>query len=354
LNELYRRLLEFTHDGVYRYTLDEGVVLFANQGLVDILDLDDGPARVVGRPLRDLLIYTAKEGAVRNALDETGEIHNFEYHFKTLKGEDKWVLHDSFIVNDPDTGQRIVEAIVKDITYRKQAERALVVEKERLARSEKLVALGKLAGGVSHDLRNPLSAIANGAYFLKMAVESEDAAVNDTIEIIDQEVARAEEIISSMLDFRPPRQPERRPTDLCQVVRDVLGRAEIPEGIEVDIGCEMSAATVSADAGQLDRAFSNIITNAIQAMPEGGRLTIRCESSGPDLVAVSFSDTGVGIAHEDQAMLFEPLFTTKQSGIGFGLAVVKTVIEGHEGCIDVKSRPGEGSQFRVYLPLGGR
>lgn len=132
MQDLYRRLMEFTRDGVYRYAFDDGRILLANQGLVDILDLDGKPEDLAGRFLKDVLIYTDKEGAVRHALEERGEIRGFEYHFKTLKGEDRWVIHDSLLISVPGTRQRIVEAIVKDITERKMAEQRLAAEKERL------------------------------------------------------------------------------------------------------------------------------------------------------------------------------------------------------------------------------
>jgi PAS domain S-box-containing protein len=132
MQDLYRRLMEFTRDGVYRYTFDEGKILLANQGLVNILDLDCKPEDLVGTYLKDALIYTDKEGSVRHALEEHGEIRGFEYHFKTLKGEDRWVIHDSLLTTHPDTKQRIVEAIVKDITERKRAEQELAAKEERL------------------------------------------------------------------------------------------------------------------------------------------------------------------------------------------------------------------------------
>ena len=128
MNDLYQRLLEFTRDGVYRYTFADGRLLTANRGLLEILDLDGEPEQIVGRPLHDLLIYTEREGSVRQAMESHGEIRDFEYHFKTLKGSDRWVLHNSRLVDDPQLGERVVEAIVRDITARKQAE----LELERL------------------------------------------------------------------------------------------------------------------------------------------------------------------------------------------------------------------------------
>jgi len=128
---LYKRLLAFTRDGVIRYTFDDGRILMANQGYVDVLDLDCAPEDLRGKYLTDVFEYTEKKGTIRHSLEQQGEIHGFEYHFRTLKGEDKWVLHDSFIVSDPETGKRVVEAIVKDITFRKRTEARLRDSEEK-------------------------------------------------------------------------------------------------------------------------------------------------------------------------------------------------------------------------------
>jgi PAS domain S-box-containing protein len=145
MNDLIARLLSFTGDGVYRYAFDDGSILLANQGLLRILDLEGSPESLIGRCLGDLMVYTEKEGTVRKALTEKGEIHNFLYHFKTLKGEDRWVLHDSFIVKDPVTGRNLVEAIVKDITSHQKDEAALAAEKERLAVTLRSIGDGVIA-----------------------------------------------------------------------------------------------------------------------------------------------------------------------------------------------------------------
>ncbi|MDD5628312.1 MAG: PAS domain S-box protein [Elusimicrobia bacterium] len=130
--QLFSRLLDFTRDGVYRYTFEEGRILFANSGFVRILDLDFPPGQVAGKLLKDLLVYTEEPGTVRQHADAKGEIHDFEYHFKTLKGADRWVWHDSFISTDPKTGQKVVEAYVRDITEHKRSESALRDSEERL------------------------------------------------------------------------------------------------------------------------------------------------------------------------------------------------------------------------------
>jgi len=130
--ELYERLLKFTRDGVYRYQFSDGKILFANQGLVDILDFPGSPDDLRGKLLKEVLRYTEKEGSIRDLLEKNGEIHGFEYHFKTLSGKDKWVSHDSFLIDCATTRQKVAEAVVKDITERKIAEQILQKEKEQL------------------------------------------------------------------------------------------------------------------------------------------------------------------------------------------------------------------------------
>ncbi len=128
MEKLFERLMEFTGDGVSRFTFDDGILLFTNKGYLDILDLDCTPEEVIGKPLREFFIRTEEEGALRNVLAEKGEVHGYLYHFKTLKGEKKWVIHDAFVTEDPSTGAKVVDTIVKDVTGRMLAEEALARE----------------------------------------------------------------------------------------------------------------------------------------------------------------------------------------------------------------------------------
>ena len=238
-------------------------------------------------------------------------------------------------------------AYIRDITERKQMQ-------EALARQEKLAVLGQLAGGVSHELRNPLGAIKNATYFLGMALEQPEPEVKETLEILDREVTTSEHIISSLLDFVCPRPPMRRKVDINDVVQEALSRITVPENIEVVSYLDETLPMIVADPDQLSQVFGNITLNAIQAMLEGGQLVIKSTVSGPEWVAVSLADTGIGISEENLGKLFEPLITSKAKGIGLGLTLVKTLVEKHGGTIAVKSEVGKGSTFTVRLPVGGK
>ncbi len=230
--------------------------------------------------------------------------------------------------------------------------RELSETQQQLVRSERLAALGELAGGVSHELRNPLGAIKNAAYFLKMTLDQSDSEVRETLGILEQEANTAEGIITSLLDYARARPPTRRKVNVNEIVRQALSRAEIPGSITVVDNLDNSLPPLMADPAQLLQAFSNIILNAVEAMPDGGQLTLRSEAQRDDRTAVSFADDGVGIAPEDRDKLFEPLFTSRAKGIGLGLSITRTLVEGHGGSVEVESAIGRGSKFTVLLPTG--
>ena len=265
-----------------------------------------------------------------------------------------------------------VVLIFRDMTEKRQAEEVLkeysehleeLVEErtsellevqEELVRKEKLTVLGQLAGGMGHELRNPLGAIKNAAYFLNMALEEPEPEVKETLEILEKEVGISERIISSLLDFARPKPPTRRKVSVNDVVQDSLSRLPLPENVKVVSQLEEALPSLLADPDQLGQIFGNIIHNAIQAMSHGGQLTIESATPAPEWVSVSFTDTGVGISEEKLGEVFEPLFTTKAKGIGLGLALTKTLVEGHGGSIEVQSKAGKGSTFTVRLPMGGK
>jgi len=222
---------------------------------------------------------------------------------------------------------------------------------EQLVRKEKLAVLGQLAGGVSHELRNPLGAIKNAAYFLNMALEDPEPDVEETLEILEKEVETSEKIIWSLLDFARPNPLSLREVDVNGIVEEALSRVTVPENVQVVNQLNESLPTILADPDQIGQVFGNIIINAVQAMPDGGQLTLESEIDGQDGVAISISDTGGGISKENLDKVFEPLFTTKARGIGLGLAVTNALARRHGGAIEVRSEVDKGSTFTIKLPV---
>ncbi len=226
--------------------------------------------------------------------------------------------------------------------------RALETAQEELVRKERLAILGQLAGGVSHELRNPLGVMKNSVYYLKMVLP-EDERVRKHLGIMEREVTTATRIVSDLLDFARTKPPSQAPTDLSEVVREVLDRTPLAENVEVVARLAPDLPPISVDALQVQQVLGNLITNGAQAMPEGGTLTIETtRTEGGARVAVS--DTGVGIPPENLEKIFQPLFTTKAKGIGLGLAVAQGLAESNGGTISVESTVGRGSRFLVVFP----
>jgi len=226
---------------------------------------------------------------------------------------------------------------------------------EQLIRSEKLAAIGKLAGGVGHELRNPLGAIKNAAYYIKGKVTNSELAkreprIIEFLGIMDDEINSSNKIISDLLNFSRVAKPTVSPAKIRKVMEDVLSRLTVPENIEVINKVDANLPEVEIDADQIRQVFVNIATNAIQGMPEGGKLTIDARK-GDKFLEVAISDTGDGISEDVIGKIFDPLFTTRAKGIGLGLAVCKSIIERHGGAIGVESKVGEGATFTVKLPL---
>jgi len=230
---------------------------------------------------------------------------------------------------------------------------------EKLLRAERLAAIGELAAMVGNDLRNPLQSITNAAYVLrtfygslpaevKKGTDFEDA--QKMLQIIQDEVAYANKVVSELQDFANIQGPKIQDINLNSVIRDALSEVKISGKIRVITRLDEAVSRFRADPYQLRRVYSNLVSNAVDAMPEGGKLTIT-SLKRRDFVEVKVQDTGIGISKENMEKLFTPLFTTKARGLGLGLLICKNLVEGHGGSIEVESEEGKGSTFTVRLPI---
>jgi PAS domain S-box-containing protein len=224
----------------------------------------------------------------------------------------------------------------------------------QLVQRERLAALGELAAVVAHEVRNPLGVIFNSLGSLRRILRPQgDAAL--LLEIVGEEADRLNRIVADLLDFARPSEPVIRPEPLGRVVNDALAAAlaKHQEGITVERQVEEGLPPVPVDAGLIRQAVVNLVENAMQAMPGGGRVATRV-ARGPDAVLVEVEDDGPGIPEEIRARIFEPFFTTRATGTGLGLAVVKRIMDLHGGEVALRPGPRGGAIFTLRFPVAGR
>jgi signal transduction histidine kinase len=192
-----------------------------------------------------------------------------------------------------------------------------------------------------------------------MTLSAADETTREYLDIISSEVRNSTKIVSDLLDFARTRPAEREKIAVSELVAQSLEKRPPPENVEVVTEIASDLPPVFVDPRQMGQVLGNLVTNAYQAMPEGGNLTISAQAAslpcgrgraGVGAVALSITDTGCGISQENLDKLFEPLFTTKARGIGLGLAVSRNLVEANGGSIEVESKEGEGSTFTVILP----
>ena len=251
-------------------------------------------------------------------------------------------------------GARLLDDVQQSNERLQRALETLRETQDQLVQAERLAAVGRLAASVAHELRNPLMVMRNALYFLDRVVSSDEEQDPDTLRRyfakLDGEIDRQNKIINDLLYFSRNRPRRLSRVDMNALVGETLLRVEMPESVTVIKDLAPDLVSISADADQIQQVLVNLVGNAVQAMPDGGTLTARTADADGEWVVFQVEDTGCGIDDEQREKLFEPFFTTKENGIGLGLSVTKSIVEGHRGEISVSSSLGEGSEFTVKLP----
>jgi two-component system NtrC family sensor kinase len=286
---------------------------------------------------------------------ETGEIERIEQETTGVDGEaHHWLVSKIPMRASEDEEVSHVIAVGEDITTRVEANRAV-------ARAEKLAAVGRLAAGVVHEINNPLATISACAEALESRLNEgafdsspEVQDLRDYLSLIRSEAFRCKSITNGLLDFSRARAGEHLPVNINEVISSaarLIMHQRRGDKIEIRIEVMEQLAPVSGDEGQLQQAVIALATNGIDAMPEGGRLTLRGRNEN-DHVLVEVGDTGVGIAPDNLTKIFDPFFTTKEigRGTGLGLAVCYGIVTEHGGRLDVQSALGSGTIFTISLP----
>ena len=287
------------------------------------------------------------------SLDKENPIRSYEHHVIGSNGDLRWHQWiDRALINEQGEVAEY-QSIGIDITEKKKTE-------EELQRRHKLESVGILAGGIAHDFNNLLAAIMNNVHLSRMYVDRESKAY-DHLENTEKALGRAGDLTQQLLTFSRGGEPVKKTTAIVEIIKEFAEFALRGSNVNCEYNLTDNLWPVEVDQSQISQVIQNLVINAKQSMPEGGTIHVRAENamfhSGTDeplqggrYVKITVHDHGIGIALEHLQKIFDPYFTTKDTGRGLGLAIAYSIIKKHEGHISVESQLGGGSTFTVYLP----
>ncbi|RMF68066.1 MAG: PAS domain-containing protein, partial [Calditrichaeota bacterium] len=340
-----KRRLQSTFDGIrdFIYQVDKDYeIVIANKAF----------ATACGTKPEDLVGKKCFEVCYQRAVP--CEVCPVAKPFSTLEPDAVEKYHNDDIVElfgypilDEQGGVDSVVVYGRNVTEKRMLEKSLI-------QSEKLATIGLLASGIAHEIRNPLNIIETARYYIEEFAEEPGPDIRAKLEIIRKNVKRASKIINNLLEFSRQSEHEREKIDLCHLISNtisLIGKELEAKNIEFSLTSEKECfAYFSVDS--LKQVVLNLIINAIQAMPGGGKLNIEIRNTGADTIDLRIADTGVGIPEEHLQQIFAPFFTTKgaNEGTGLGLYISKMIIEREGGAIKVESRVKRGTAFTLTLP----
>jgi PAS domain S-box-containing protein len=357
--EKYRSIFENSAEGIYQ-TTPLGEYISANPALARMLGFDSPEELVAARQDMGRQQYVDPElhAEFMRLMQQEGEVNNFDHQARRKDGKVIWVSENAHAIKD-EAGQILYfEGTVQDITQQRGME-------QQLRQMQKIEAIGRLAGGVAHDFNNILMAISSYAELLARKMEAQDPN-RRYVDEIDKAMNRGASLTQGLLAFSRKQLLSPRVVDLNTLIvqqTDMLKRL-IGENLELKFSPGTGLGKVKVDPGQLEQVVMNLVINSRDAMPNGGEILIKtsrsgCEEAGKrpiavvgDCVMLSVTDNGSGMDSETVSHLFEPFFTTKGQGkgTGLGLATVFGIVKQSAGYIDVQSKPGRGTTFRIYFP----
>ena len=374
-NNLSKEILEKSYSGIFLYQNNRFV--YANDELLNIIgyheeELDD----------LDLFehIHPDSRSEVKtlfnkiSAGQQNGSIDKLVFQAMRKNGKALWLqLRPSSIVYE---GQPALLGNMVEITERifwdfekeqriddylkqesRRAREALEEKdeeledlKENLNKNRKLAAIGKFSGNISHELKNPLAVIDGSARYLKRNLDNKSESVIEHLNKIRKNVKKSNNIIHNFKNLDNLDKSRFEKVELNTFIQDLLYSVSIPDSININTRLEGNNVFIKGKRNLLKIAFKNIIENAIEAMDYDGRLEIELKKADKENIRLSFIDNGRGIPEEEQDKIFQPMYTTRENGSGFGLHLVQKIIKGHEGRIEVESTPEEGTRFHIYIP----
>jgi PAS domain S-box-containing protein len=356
----YRSLVQSSVYGIYRSSL-EGRFLDVNTALITMLGYGSPEEVLLLDPEKDVFAQAEEHERLIDEFRRTGRLDGIEVKWKRKDGGTIMVRISGRAVSSADEPADVLEAIAEDVTDRRALE-------DQFRQAQKMEAVGRLAGGVAHDFNNLLMVISGYAEVILGQVDPANS-LHEKGRAIQLAADRATTLTRQLLAFSRKQLLELKVVDVNAIVEDMerLLRPLIGENIDLITILSPEAAHTRADAGQLEQVIMNLVVNAKDAMPAGGRLTLRTENIVVDdnhrrgqhfirpghYVTLQVSDTGMGMDRETQSRIFEPFFTTKEKGkgTGLGLSTVYGIVKQSGGYVMVQSELGRGTTFQIYLPL---
>ncbi len=357
----YRTIFEESKDVIFIASYQDGRFLDINRAGAELFGYVSTDELKALDPPRDLYHDPADHAVLKRMLENQGFVKDHEVAMKKNNGDPLIVLMTAVIVRDEEGAVFSYRGVFHDVTDKRRLE-------QQLAQSQKMEAIGQLAGGIAHDFNNILTAIMGYCNLLLMDIP-EDSPLKDPADHILSSSERAANLTRSLLSFSRKQVITPKPVNVNEIVLTIekLLRRLIGEDIELKTVFDREHVMVLADTGQIEQVLINLCTNARDAMPGGGVITISITSavvrhhalpdqtfSKPGAYAVvTVSDTGTGIEPRIRDKIFDPFFTTKETGkgTGLGLSIVYGIMKQHNGFITVDSDAGKGTTFKLYLPL---
>jgi len=367
-------MADSTHGAIFFKDLNSQYVVVNNKAL-ETLGLSG--QQVIGKDDAEILSDRKEAAEIikdDQSVFDTGRPREFTKCITDKEGEKYW-LHTIKLPWFDKKGNVIgLVGIVRDITERKRIEKAhikiaeaekkkaeelekiykeLQDRKEELIRSEKLAYTGRIAASVAHEVRNPLTNVSMSTQQLKRVIASKDSRAKKHIEIVERNTQRINYLITELLNCARPPKFNLRLIDMHKVLRNVLNTARIKvksQNIKIVKHFIPKPSRITIDKEQMERVFLNLVLNAIEAMPKGGKLTI-LTGIKENFFVIKFEDVGKGIPEKDIIRIFDPFFSAKNEGIGLGLTLCYGVVASHEGTIEVESEWRKGSIFTISLPI---
>ncbi|MGQ9507153.1 MAG: PAS domain S-box protein [Candidatus Bathycorpusculaceae bacterium] len=365
--ERLKRLIEYAPDAIYLNDL-QGRFLDGNKQAEALIGYKK--KELIGKSILETGIFPEKYlPKIKEAMERNirGEKYGPE-EFELIRKDGKTVFAEISAFPIISSGKIEVIGIARDITERKQLQKkleeytqrleelveqrtkALKEAQEQLIKSERLAAVGQVAAMVGHDLRNPLTGIKSAVYYLKNKLSVHmDKNIKEMLRLIEENVEYANKIISDLMEYSREIKLELREVTPKAIISETLLTVDIPRGIQI-LDLTRDSPKIKVDIDKMKRVFGNIINNAVDAMPKGGKITITSKELDGN-VEIAFTDTGAGIRKDVLEKIWTPFFTTKSKGMGLGLPICKRLVEAHGGKISVESKVGRGTTVTVIIPV---